>query len=189
MDEARLQQVLDRMEISDTIIRFARALDIKDWELCRSCFINEIETDYSDLRGQPASSIKADEFVELRRKALSGLKTQHLSTNHIITIEGNEATCISCMVIHRILPNKEGEDFFDTHGYYTHTLVRTSQGWKISKVKQTVLWNKGNPQIHLGALHNSPESYPAIAPNTQITQSKQLLFNGKLPNVDNYWLR
>lgn len=158
MDEARLQQLLDRTDISDTIIRFARALDIQDWELCRSCFIDDIEADYSDLRGQPVSLLKADEFVELRRQALNGLKTQHLSSNHIITVEGDEATCISCFVIYRILLNNEGDDFFDTHGYYTHTLLRTSQGWKISKVKQTVLWNKGNPNIHAGARHNLLEN-------------------------------
>jgi hypothetical protein len=29
--------------------------------------------------------------------------------------------------------------------------VRTSAGWKIAKIKQTVHWNTGNPEIHAGA--------------------------------------
>ena len=145
MDTTKLQLLIDRTDIANTIIRFAYALDCQDWVLCRSCFTDEIEADYSDFRGQPAATIKADQFVELRRKGLAGLKTQHLSTNHIITVEGDRATCISSMVIHR--RSNEGE-FFDTYGSYTHTLERTPHGWKICQVKQTVLWNKGNPLLH-----------------------------------------
>ncbi len=37
MDETQLQLLLDHMEIRDTMIRFGRALDLQDWELCRSC--------------------------------------------------------------------------------------------------------------------------------------------------------
>ena len=40
---------------------------------------------------------------------------------------------------------------FDTYCAYTHGLVRTGGAWKISKVKQTVYWNTGNPDIHGGA--------------------------------------
>jgi hypothetical protein len=148
MKSAMLQQLIDRSDVSDTVIRFAYALDIQDWLLCRSCFTDTIEADYTDLRGQPATTINADDFVALRQKGLHGLKTHHQSTNHLITIEGDSAICISCAMIHRFDPNKQGENFFDTYGYYTHTLIRTPQGWKICKVKQTVLWNKGNPQLH-----------------------------------------
>lgn len=154
MEDTSIQVLRDRMEIIDVVIRFASALDMKDWKLCLSCFTDEIEADYSDLRGEPAKLIKSTDFVKLREIALSSLITEHLSTNHTITVEGDEATCISHMTIYRFLPSVEVREHFDTHCYYTHTLARTPQGWKIKKIKQSVLWSTGNPKIHAGVRDN-----------------------------------
>ena len=148
-DEQSLSILRDRMAVSDVVLQFARSLDIKDWEACRRCFTDEIETDYSDLRGEPPARVTADDFVAKRRAALQHLKTLHLSTNHLVMVEGERATCISTAVIHRLRPG-DGERF-DTYCAYTHTLVRTAAGWKIAKVKQTVHWNTGNPDVHAGA--------------------------------------
>ena len=149
MDEQSLSDPGDRLTVSDVVLGFARSLDVKDWEACRRCFLDEIETDYSDLRGEPPSQVRADDFVTKRRTALAQLKTLHLSTNHLVTIKGDHATCVSNAVIHRLRP-EDGERF-DTYCTYTHTLTRTPAGWKIAKVKQTVHWNTGNPDIHSGA--------------------------------------
>jgi hypothetical protein len=148
MDDPNLQLLLDRYEISDMIIRFAMALDLQDWSLLRSCFTDEIEVNYFDFRGEPPSRKKAEDFVDERREALTGLKTQHISTNHMITVDGSTATCISCAVIYRFHPEKNEENTFNTHGYYQHTLIRTPRGWKICKIKQTVFWNAGNAEVH-----------------------------------------
>jgi hypothetical protein len=148
MNVSKLQLLLDRDEIGEVVSRFATALDLQDWPLFRSCFTDEIEVDYSDLRGEPPSVVSADTFVDQRREALEGLTTQHLSTNHIITVEGDSGTCTSCAVIHRLRPRDDGHDAFDTHGYYSYTLTRTAEGWKICKVRQKVLWNSGDPQVH-----------------------------------------
>ncbi|MEP7200368.1 MAG: nuclear transport factor 2 family protein, partial [Chloroflexota bacterium] len=61
------QLLADRAAIGDVIIRFARALDMQDWELCRSCFADDVAQDYSDLRGTPPSTISADAFIAMRR--------------------------------------------------------------------------------------------------------------------------
>jgi hypothetical protein len=103
-DEPSLTVLADRAAVSDLLLEFARALDSKEWTICRRCLLDEIETDYSDLRGEPPARVNAEDFVAKRRMAL-----------------------------------------------YTHSLVRTSAGWKIAKIKQTVHWNTGNPEIHAGA--------------------------------------
>jgi hypothetical protein len=153
--EREAQGVIDRDEIRATVIRFATSLDLKDWRQCRSCFTDQIYTDYSALRGDPPAIVSADDFVELRRQALSDLLTHHVSTNHSIELNGDEATCISGMVIYRRVPDDADGTAFDTHCIYTHTLVRTPDGWKISKVKQQILWNTGDARIHAGAKGHS----------------------------------
>jgi hypothetical protein len=148
MSDSKLQFLLDRAEIGEVVSRFATALDQQDWPLFRSCFTDEIEVDYSDFRREPPAVVSADTFVSQRCEGLEGLTTQHLSTNHIITVEGNSATCTSCAVIHRRRQRDAKHDALDTHGYYTHTLTRTAEGWKICKVRQRVLWSSGDPQVH-----------------------------------------
>jgi hypothetical protein len=148
-DDRSLNVLLDRAAVIEVVLSFAQTLDRKDWAACRRCFTDEIETDYSDLRGEPPSTVKADDFVALRRTALERLKTLHLSANHLVTLEGDRATCVSAAVIYRFRP--DDAERFDTYCAYTHTLARTASGWKISKVKQTVYWNTGNPYVHTGA--------------------------------------
>jgi hypothetical protein len=44
--------VQDRSAVIDVVLGAACALDVKGWAACRRCFTDEIETDYSDLRGR-----------------------------------------------------------------------------------------------------------------------------------------
>jgi hypothetical protein len=98
--------------------------------------------------------VRAEAFVALRRAALERLQTHHLSTNHLVTLDGDRATCVSATLIHRLDPARTSDNTFDTLAHYTHTLARTPQGWRITGVTQTVAWNRGNPAIHTGARPN-----------------------------------
>ncbi len=139
----------DKFEIIDTILRFAYALDQQNWVMLRDCLADQIDADYAALRGEKRRIVSADDFVAQRAKDLAGLKTQHMSTNHLVSVEENHAECTSCFLIHRIDPARmpDGNNY-DTAGHYVHGLVRVSQGWRIDRIKQTVLWSHGNPEIH-----------------------------------------
>ena len=152
-DERSLSVLEDRAAVIDVVLGFARALDVKDWAACRRCFADEIETDYSDLRGEPPSTVKADDFVALRRTALERLKTLHLSTNHLVTVDGDRATCVSAAVIHRLRPEDGAR--FDTYCAYTHSLVRSASRWKIAQGQADRLLEHGQPR--------HPRGRPALA--------------------------
>jgi hypothetical protein len=51
MEDAKLQLLLDRAEISDVQLRYATGLDSRDWPLFRSCFPDQIETDFTSVFG------------------------------------------------------------------------------------------------------------------------------------------
>jgi hypothetical protein len=51
MEDARLQLLIDRAEISDVQLRYATGLDSRDWMLFRSCFADDIETDFTSVFG------------------------------------------------------------------------------------------------------------------------------------------
>lgn len=73
--------------------------------------------------------------------------TQHMITNHVITLEGDHATCVAYVQARHHLPNEKGDSDLVTYGYYTNRLVRTVDGWKIRGRKLTVRWNEGNMHI------------------------------------------
>jgi hypothetical protein len=145
----QLRDLLDRDAVRDLVVRFANAFDLQDWNALRACLAAEIFVDYSAFRGEPPRTVTAEDYVESRASALAALKTQHLSTNHQVTLEGDRAECFSAFLIHRIAP--ASGDFLDTAGNYWHGCSRTPDGWRIDRIRQTVLWTRGTPEIH-GAL-------------------------------------
>lgn len=148
MDDAKLQLLLDRAEISDVQLRYATGLDSRDWPLFRSCFTDEIETDFTSVFGGEPRRVSADRWTEAARRSLSGLKaTQHMITNHVIEVAGDDATCIAYVQARHFLPNDAGDSTQTMFGYYTNRFTRTSAGWKIRACKLTVTWQTGNPQI------------------------------------------
>lgn len=148
-DTNTLQWLKDRADIVDTVLRFFYAIDMQNWRLLRSCLAETLDVDYTDLRGEPRQLVFADDFVASRAKDHSGLRVQHMSSNHLVTMTANTAECTSCFLIHRINPTLPKEtNAFDTSGHYVHELIQTPNGWLINHIKQTVLWSRGNPQIH-----------------------------------------
>jgi hypothetical protein len=148
METSKLKCLIDRMDISDTVIRYATGVDTRDWALYRSCFMEEIEMDFKSWSGKDPQKIPADEWVDTVRGTLSGFEsTQHISSNHVTTIDGDNATCVSYMQAQHYFPNDKYDNTCTLGGYYTNQLTRTSMGWKISKCKLTVLWRTGDPRI------------------------------------------
>ena len=58
-------------QVSELVCRFQRAFDQHDWSAMRGCLDDEVFVDYSSFRGTDPARILADEYIELRRQALS----------------------------------------------------------------------------------------------------------------------
>jgi hypothetical protein len=92
--------------------------------------------------------MKADHWVEFARRTIDGMKaTQHMITNHVITLHGDEADCVAYVQARHHLPNESGGSNQAMYGFYTNRFVRTHAGWKIRACKLTVTWNEGNMHI------------------------------------------
>ncbi|PXW35996.1 UNVERIFIED_CONTAM: SnoaL-like protein [Williamsia faeni] len=135
-------------EITGLMARFARGIDLRDWELYRSVFTEEIEIDYSSYRPGNAGPFKADDWVQRGRMLFPGLTaSQHFLSNLDITVDGDRGTVISYVRAEHVLPNTAGDAMFTIGGYYTDSVVRVDGEWKICRKQLTVLWNSGNPQV------------------------------------------
>ena len=138
----------DKLAIQELIARFANSFDVKDWDGLKSCFTDSLYTDYSDLRGAPAETITAAEYVRQRHETLDHLKLHHLVSNYEVDFtDSNSATSRASMVVWR----KTDEEEFTSHCVYIFQLSKQNTKWKISGITQKVLWNDGTSSIHKGA--------------------------------------
>ncbi len=153
MSQVSPQDLVDRAQISDCVVAYATGLDRRDWELYRSIFTDEVEMDFTSV-GIRAGSYAADTWVRDARRLFAGFEaTQHTSTNHVHTIRGDRATCMSNMQAEHFVAAgaddspSPGEERWTIGGYYINELTRTPAGWKLCGVTLKVTWSVGNPDV------------------------------------------
>jgi uncharacterized phosphosugar-binding protein len=135
-----------REEIENILNRFMNSFDLKDWTMMVNLLEPTIQVDYADLRGGPATEITAAEYAKARAEGLRHLSTQHLLTNcDIVTSDGAASADATCMIF-----RSDGARHFNSHAFYTFSLVLRGHSWRISAIKQRILWNEGDPSIHKG---------------------------------------
>ncbi|MFI5844191.1 nuclear transport factor 2 family protein [Catenuloplanes sp. NPDC051500] len=145
--ESRIRRLEDRTEISETVIRYATAIDRADWALYESCFTETVHIDFSEA-GMPAADFPRAVFAGFAAQGLGGFTArQHLSPNHLVTFDAEDpdrAVCESYMYAQHYLEGAEGGDFFLMRGSYTNHMLRTAEGWRITRLIQHLSWSEGN---------------------------------------------
>ncbi|MBD3885773.1 nuclear transport factor 2 family protein [Phormidium tenue FACHB-886] len=145
VNDSRWQYFLDRAEIIDAVNAVGFFADRQDWAVVRRQFAEEVDMDYTSLAGGEPVRVKADDLIRGWEQGLSALPaTQHMITNHQVTVEGDEAQCLSSFRAWHYSPNDEGSPLWHLYGYYTHRFQRTAEGWKIISMTLTKTAAEGN---------------------------------------------
>ena len=87
--EARLRDLIDRQEIWDVILRYARGIDRLDRDLVRSCYWDDAIDDHHSYIGSPDLFIDIT-FSDARSQSIV---QHHGLSNHICEIDGDDAYC------------------------------------------------------------------------------------------------
>ncbi len=152
------QALADRAAISDVVISYATALDTRDWRRLRSILLDPVHIDYSSFDPSLDVQMPADDWVA-RVTELGGFDaTQHISTNHVHTIDGDDAQCVSYMQAAHFLTRQDGPYVCFLYGYYTNRLKRTEAGWKIAKCTLTITARHGDPRVFAWAFGRDSET-------------------------------
>src|SRR5260221_14369666 len=134
--ESRVRRLEDRALISETVTKYALAVDRRDWEMFAGCFTDPVHADYSE-NGLPAADFARDELVAMVRDAVSGYTaTQHLSPNHVIEFDDHDpdrAICTSYMYAQHHLDANGSSEFLLLRGSYTNHMIRADDGWGIER--------------------------------------------------------
>ncbi len=139
---------LDRSLVSETIFRYHRSFDTKDWEACRSFFTDTVEVETTGMEGSVAQvqSFARDRLIRiLQRMGPADSASQHFSGNHIVELSGDSAVCITSSMARSSRPQEGKQAVSFVGGWYTFNLVRTAEGWKICKFRFDQAWTANHP--------------------------------------------
>ena len=110
------------------MVRYAVAVDTRDWGMLRSCFTDDAVTDYEDV-GAWTTAADMVSFMEAAHVGFG--RSNHLLSNLSVSVDGDRATAHS--YVHAVLM------FLDTRagwvevvGSYDDVLVCTPDGWRIA---------------------------------------------------------
>jgi SnoaL-like domain len=124
-----LQEISDRLEIQELLIRYSHCVDTHDWDGWETVFTPDAVIDYTEMGGPRGSVKETRAFLESTMPMFSS--TQHMLGNTVLEFDGDEARartiCHNPMVLDR-----EGKPHLFVCGlWYRDLLVRTPDGWRI----------------------------------------------------------
>jgi len=143
-----LEQLRDERDVCDALYRFAEGIDLRDWDLYRSVFADELTFDYTSYRPGSGGTVAADDWVaRARRRFESLVATQHTMTNPRVRLSGDRAMCTMYVEAWHSAA-VEGQTVHCTlGGRYVNDLVRVGEEWRIEVLRLEVRWIQGDRAI------------------------------------------
>ena len=141
----------DRLDVAETVYRYAYGVDTRDFALYRSIFAERVAFDFTSFQGGEPVVMDADAWVAGVRHLFTRLAaTHHMMTNPLVSIDGDAATCRMYVQAHHVHDADDPASWYTIGGYYDDVLVRSADGpagWLLTSVTLTVLWRRGDPEI------------------------------------------
>ncbi len=147
-----LQDISDRLEIQDLLTDYCYAIDEKNFDALDDIFIPDAEIDYTETGGAKGNLAEIKNYLP---RALEQFEnSQHMIATTKLNITGDTATAKS-ICFNPMNPKRDAEPVtFFVGLWYVDELVRTAQGWRISKRHEA-----------LSYFHNLPADFAAVDPD------------------------
>jgi len=151
--DSDVAELKDRLAILELIGRLSLTIDARDWDTLGQLFTDTVYHDRTSLTGGEPTNLPVAEFVEGWRQTLQGMDAvHHQITNHVISLDGDEATCAANMQGTHVLANASGGPMWTVGGRHDYQLKRTTDGWRIAGFTFTLQWATGNMNIVMLAM-------------------------------------
>ena len=144
----QLQWLVDRASISDLLVRFAHALDTKDFDGYAALYTHDGVLELPDPQTGTYFQLTQPELaVAVPRSLGRYAATHHLSCNHQIEIKGDNASSRS--YLQAVHVGARPDHHWSAGGWYDCTYRREAGNWRFTRVRLTAVWIDGAP----GAIH------------------------------------
>ena len=149
MDEYALKvtELINKSEVTRVVQSYFRALDEKNFDA--EHFASIFTADATVTRPNGASLVGPGEIRASHEKSFARFEgSQHLLIGHDISMQGDKATVRANVVaMHMWQGSKTSannpDNFFIAGGVIRSELVQADGQWKISKIRNDVVWRAG----------------------------------------------
>jgi 3-phenylpropionate/cinnamic acid dioxygenase small subunit len=126
--DAMVRELHDRLAIRDVLMRYAHAVDQRDFDAVASCF-----TPDAAYRGSLGIGTIAEALAALRQRMQRFRTTLHFMSTQVIELAGDTARCETyALVYHRLAADDTYDDLI-VGVRYLDELGRFEQGWRICR--------------------------------------------------------
>jgi hypothetical protein len=131
-----MQEISDRLEIQDLMVRYSYAIDNRDWDALDNVFTPDAHIDYSVFGGSVGNLAETKEFLAGAMPMFTTL--QHMVSGTTLTFHGDadapdsadaKTQCHNPMT----MGDAEKPDLMVCGLWYVDKLVRTPDGWRIKE--------------------------------------------------------
>ena len=155
-----LQAVQDRIDITDTIYRYASCIDRFDNPGVRAVLADDIWAQYGNAEPMEGGDTVAKWIDEATADCIW---QHHLLSVYHVDVEGDHARALVYHTSHQVLAD-DPRTAKVLVGRYHNELTRTASGWRISRLLFEILWGEQRTDA-CGFLASSGGRGPSVDPS------------------------
>jgi ketosteroid isomerase-like protein len=130
-----LVELEDRAAIHDLVMRYARAVDRRDFAAVAACFTRD-----AAYRGMLSQRDVADALRELGSSLARYHTTQHFMGTQLVELRGDDASCATYAIAHHFHDAEDGQRELTVAVVYEDELARREGAWLIRRRTARTLW-------------------------------------------------
>lgn len=146
-----IEEISDRMEIQDLLVRYSYAVDSRNFADLDNVFTPDAVIDYTVFGGPVGDLESTKRYLTETMPMFSSF--QHMVASSLIEIDGDRARVKTICHNPMVMPMGEETAVFYCGLWYVDDMVRTAEGWRISRRVEEKSYMKGMPGL--------PDSGPA----------------------------
>ena len=128
-----VQELSDRSEINDLLIRYSEALNLADWDAWSACFTGAAHLDYTTAGGVAGSVPEAVAWLA-PMMTMFDMRIHRMANVMITFASGDRALVGSQYATLMRIPATEGDPtYVEASGWYDDVVVRTADGWLLDQ--------------------------------------------------------
>ena len=135
------QTLSDRVEIDDLLTAYTMAIDDADWDALDRVFTPDAHIDYSATGGTVGAFPEVKAWLAETLPMFSGM--QHFITQKRVELDGDRAAVRAYFLNPMVMDREDGTPWhLEIGGVYVHSLVRTQEGWRSSRLVEELRWDR-----------------------------------------------
>lgn len=135
----------DIVAITQLVNLYGLAVDSQRWELFDRIFATDGDADYGSTSHWTNREQFKSEFAAFHEPFDS---TQHTMSTHVIDVDGDQARSFCNGGWRLIRKAVDGNPLWEGTGWYDDALLRTPDGWRITRRVCRITWWTGNPSVN-----------------------------------------